>query len=1530
MLDQRSRFPRSILSLTPAILLALSIAACAGSAAPAPKAAATKALSQRDAYSKQGDACLAKEDLEGAYRNYVLAEDGVALAGLEDRLIEAGSYQLYLDCWRELHKTLVIDEDFADNSNSWNLREDDYSTGTIEDGTLHIKRTMATGAATYWPSVGIDPKLDFKIEARVTKVGGSDTEACFITWSFKDSQNNFHFGVSGDGSYEYGADVGGVWTRRIDWKKSESINKGMATNTLEALRIGPRLEFYVNDTLVDSAPSESLYDGTVGISLGTGIEAKVEHFLVEQFPPESEPCNAAGNDAFAKADFQDAIRFFSLAGNVDRLDEMATGSAAGGQLDLARAALRGKGLSAYEARILLASKLASLGKKPEALAELGAAGWKLDGGLSKTLMRESFADNSRNWAEADNENAVLQVTKGAYRFQCLASDGWNTWDSIPIDPGADFKIEAALRKVSGPDDRTCSLIWGFSALGQKQDFGFTGAGGFEYGYFADGKWHSVLKADKSAAVRTGGAQNLLAVVRAGDKLRFFIDGLAVGEAPYREFLGDRIGFGLYAPMTMEADSLSVTEYPPAFAVDVARTELYGARPVDFAEASGAALFDRGLYREALASFGDAKDLPGEQGCNLRLGDEARLAGDDAGAVAYYLKAGDGADACRGLIAAYAALGQADKAQDPKSRLADLLFTAGKPDEALALYRELTKSAYLDAAGLRYYGAADYGDAADLFEAAGDDAKEKDCYGHMADAQAQRGQISDAVSLYRKAGKEAKAAALEKRLVGLSASPQLGAVSGQSTTGGTGAFGFRIIDSSGYSIEIGEPWFANCDPWASQSELEGSGASEPESLTLADAAGESKLSAEDFASANFDWAKKTVSVVASSGDRRSLKIPDEGLDSFRLLGYVYQAGIRCLYQIELGDVKSIARIEATGGSYRASDGVASWARACDLTDRTGVTYSLTDAGLYCESSFSSGYSYWGVGSGFRGKCLEEADSLAMALGKGSYAVPLSEIARLSLKDGYFISSRGLRCPLMGKLIDLVAIAGATPRGRVALYASAIADLVLARASPQSAAPPRSEPASGDGSSSPGWSLSCYHASSGSPFLRLKTAKSEIYSPDIDWGASDNALAFRAALEDYSEGVKLNEDSTAIFWDKTMEAEVVPIQIGQACWAIPFRTIKEFGMDAKGGLSVTLDDGKVLRGLPYKNWTGLAGVASSGAVNLSRKELPARAVVASATDAATSPAVAPTSPAVAPTSPTPAPTGAEVKRARDLAISGTLTESMRQVYGQRDYLDWSLELSMANEGGGTLSFGKDLILMDCHGQLYDGAYLSYTPGAPASSPATGDFDPESQAYAIANFEDNWGDGTMRGFRNGGTFTLGDPPDSKPQPTICNTKLAAGTSTRLSAEFTQGSYVDPHDRVLVALPAVSGPSGSYRLILGFVKADPGKGAWSLRSVQAIRLTTDELLASYRAAKGDPPIRVLSLHWLAALDPVAASSILKEGICGTLGGQDRIASIQLLENAALKPDDEETTAIKAIATGDKDDWSAKVARRFLGEKED
>ena len=289
--------------------------------------------------------------------------------------------------------------------------------------------------------------------------------------------------------------------------------------------------------------------------------------------------------------------------------------------------------------------------------------------------------------------------------------------------------------------------------------------------------------------------------------------------------------------------------------------------------------------------------------------------------------------------------------------------------------------------------------------------------------------------------------------------------------------------------------------------------------------------------------------------------------------------------------------------------------------------------------------------------------------------------------------------------------------------------------------------------------------------------------------------------------------------------------------------------------------------------------------------------------------------------------EVKK--PIALSCALSESIRS-YGQRNALEWTLNLTINNVTGSLVEFGDDIIIMEGTGaDLFDGSYVVYHKEIPSVSSSNSDFFNRSQAYAIANFERRWPNGAMQGYCNGGTYRVADPPEYKPERTICNTKLSAGSSVTVEKFFYQGSYIKDHTRVFLVLPTIKTGNSKYRLMVTFIPLEQGSGKWKTETKEIIYLKKQDLLKLIEVSKTDAVKTVLALNWLAEIDGASALPILSSSIRSRDTGLPTVASIQLLSNLGAEPDAKTLETVKNIASNTGSGWPSLVAKRYLKNKD-
>lgn len=673
--------------------------------------------------SRLGDAAFAQGDYKGALAHYSRADDAAGLDRLAHELLSRHDYDGFLQCRQQAGKKVLIPESFRDNSRGWNVRNDDYVNASISGGKLAIEKIRDDGHSYVWVEGGLDPEQDFTIEATITKISGQDDNGFSLAWGMKHADDNYQFGFSGDGHFRYYKVSGGDWISRIPWTESAAIRKGNAANTISVAKTGDTLSFTINGQVVGTKNFEGFLGSRVGFAVSPKARIQVSSFRVEQYPSARGPWEEIAVEAMKAGDFDTALKYYFAAGSSDDLRAAFVKCISSGGREIAKQALKDEGLSEKAVRIRIASFLVAAGMHAEAAAELRKAGWDIGATFVYPLAEETFTDNSRQWAAGADDTKATGIANGKYSIE-VKSGSYSTWNFFDLSPDADYRIDARFKRLSGPDEATFALIWGFKGLSDTEDFAVNGSGSFFYGYTRNGAWNDLVPTTSSGALRMGRAENTLTVIRIGDTVSILLNGTAVGHGPSRELRGRNIGFALSQKMAVEVSELRVVEYAPQFAQDLARSDALASDPGSFAKLAADMHLDQGQTEKALREYGSLGQA-GQEGaklCSLRLGDAAAAGKQWDNALDFYLKAGESPGAMQGLIAAYQALGRNAEAEPVLARLGELYRRSGKPDEAMGCFIQLTKPALLNAAAAAYEKAGDSLSASDLYKRAGNSAK----------------------------------------------------------------------------------------------------------------------------------------------------------------------------------------------------------------------------------------------------------------------------------------------------------------------------------------------------------------------------------------------------------------------------------------------------------------------------------------------------------------------------------------------------------------------------------------------------------------------------------------------------------------------------------------------------------------------------------------------------------------------------------------------------------------------------------------
>lgn len=177
---------------------------------------------------------------------------------------------------------------------------------------------------------------------------------------------------------------------------------------------------------------------------------------------------------------------------------------------------------------------------------------------SSVLFQDEMDNNDHKWKLREEVNRSYSFLDGRYVMDNRSKDMyyWSTMETAGLADSLNFVIEAKLRKVSGIENNTFGLIWGYKDE-QFYTFGITGDGQYRISHFNKGDWETLQGLTDAKAIRKKNEWNKLAVLKRGFKAYFYVNDVPVDTLNYKTMYGSAIGFGLNNSMKIEVESVSV-------------------------------------------------------------------------------------------------------------------------------------------------------------------------------------------------------------------------------------------------------------------------------------------------------------------------------------------------------------------------------------------------------------------------------------------------------------------------------------------------------------------------------------------------------------------------------------------------------------------------------------------------------------------------------------------------------------------------------------------------------------------------------------------------------------------------------------------------------------------------------------------------------------------------------------------------------------------------------------------------------------
>lgn len=183
--------------------------------------------------------------------------------------------------------TVLLNEQFNDNSNYWDTQDEPESALNLAKGKYYMQGKMLGRAITSTVSSPLDEVRDFKISAELSKINGIDDNGFGLIWGSKDENNEYEFVISGNGQFKVIEWKEGAKKDLIPWTFNSNIKKWDGpTNRLRIERRGDLIKFYINDHYVSAIPAVKNLGNRIGFVINETMEVEFNYLTLEKIDYE--------------------------------------------------------------------------------------------------------------------------------------------------------------------------------------------------------------------------------------------------------------------------------------------------------------------------------------------------------------------------------------------------------------------------------------------------------------------------------------------------------------------------------------------------------------------------------------------------------------------------------------------------------------------------------------------------------------------------------------------------------------------------------------------------------------------------------------------------------------------------------------------------------------------------------------------------------------------------------------------------------------------------------------------------------------------------------------------------------------------------------------------------------------------------------------------------------------------------------------------------------------------------------------------
>jgi hypothetical protein len=182
---------------------------------------------------------------------------------------------------------------FSDNANNWGIFDTNMASTTIKNGEYFIENKRKKGPYIIFYRYDLPVDSDFVAEASirpVTKlsnysygliVKNPDNRSYGFVFGAKDSLNNYTFQIRENGFYSISKYKNGSLQELANGKiKKAAYNQG-GINVLKIAKKDNKVQFYINDTIIDEMPDLSFFGNKAGFIVEGELVIAVDNIFTQ-------------------------------------------------------------------------------------------------------------------------------------------------------------------------------------------------------------------------------------------------------------------------------------------------------------------------------------------------------------------------------------------------------------------------------------------------------------------------------------------------------------------------------------------------------------------------------------------------------------------------------------------------------------------------------------------------------------------------------------------------------------------------------------------------------------------------------------------------------------------------------------------------------------------------------------------------------------------------------------------------------------------------------------------------------------------------------------------------------------------------------------------------------------------------------------------------------------------------------------------------------------------------------------------------